>query len=121
MLASGWKLRYQEIDFDDQLEIYLPMTALVLMVQIILVALTFVDMDASHKWHDFAGVQGWCLFVLKTILFAYFAYCVYDSKSQSKKLDDKKYLDTLLKMGASYLLAIPITVLISFMYYEYER
>lgn len=32
MLASGWKLRFQEIDFDDQLEIYLPLGALVLMV-----------------------------------------------------------------------------------------
>lgn len=32
MLASGWKLRYQDIDFDDSLEIYLPMTVLVLMV-----------------------------------------------------------------------------------------
>lgn len=78
-LASGWKLRYQEIDFDDGLEVYLPMTALVLMVEIILVALTFVDVDASHKYHDFAGVQGWCLMGLKTILFAYFSYCIWDS------------------------------------------
>jgi len=31
-LASGWKLRYQEVDLDDGLEIYLPMTALVLMI-----------------------------------------------------------------------------------------
>lgn len=79
-LASGWKIRFEEIDFDDGLEIYLPMTALVLMVHIILVALTFVDIDASHKYHDFAGVQGWCLVGLKTILFAYFFYCIYDSK-----------------------------------------
>ena len=55
-LASGWKLRYEEIDFDDGLEIYLPMTCLVLMVQIILVSLTFVDVDASHKYHDFSGI-----------------------------------------------------------------
>ena len=55
-LASGWKLRYQDIDFDDGLEIYLPMTILVLMVHIILVALTFVDVDASHKYHDYAGI-----------------------------------------------------------------
>lgn len=78
MLASGWKLRFQEIDFDDGLEVYLPMTALVLMVHIILIALTFVDVDASHKYHDFAGMQGWCLLVLKTILFAYFSYCIWD-------------------------------------------
>ena len=92
-LASGWKTRYEEIDFDDGLEIYLPMTALVLMVHIILVALTFVDIDASHKYHDFAGVQGWCLVFLKTILFCYFLYCIYDSQEQSKKERAKlKYL-----------------------------
>jgi hypothetical protein len=32
LLASGWKLKYQEIDFDEQLEVYLPLGALVLMV-----------------------------------------------------------------------------------------
>jgi len=84
VLASGWKLRYEEIDFDDGLEIYLPMTALVLMVQLILTALTFVDIDASHKYHDFSGVQGWCLFVLKLVIFAYFSYCIWDSKNNSK-------------------------------------
>ena len=32
MLASGWKVRFEEIDFDDGLEVYLPMTALILMI-----------------------------------------------------------------------------------------
>lgn len=84
VLASGWKLHFEEIDFDDGLEIYLPMTALVLMVQLILTALTFVDIDASHKYHDFSGVQGWCLFVLKLVVFAYFSYCIWDAKNNSK-------------------------------------
>lgn len=55
------------------------MGALVLMVQIILCALTFVDMDASHKYHDFAGVQGYCLVFLKSVLYLYYGYCIYDS------------------------------------------
>ena len=80
MLASGWKLRYQELDFDEGLEVWVPMAILVLVVHIILIALLFVDVDASHKYHDFAGIQGWCLFVLKAILYAYFSYCIYDSK-----------------------------------------
>ena len=121
-LASGWKTRYEEIDFDDGLEIYLPMTALVLMVHIILVALTFVDLDASHKYHDFAGVQGWCLVFLKTILLFYFLYCIYDSETQSKKERAKlKYLSQLRLLGATYLLAVPVSVLMSFMFEPYER
>ena len=55
-LASGWKLRYDEIDIDDSLELYVPMTALVLLVHVILIALVFVDADASHKYHDFSGI-----------------------------------------------------------------
>ena len=56
LLGTGWTMTYQNLDFDDGLEIYLPMTALVVMVQVIVAALTFVDIDASHKYHDFAGL-----------------------------------------------------------------
>ena len=54
------------------------MTVLVLIIHIILIALLFIDADASHKYHDFAGIQGWCLIGLKLIIFAYFSYCVWD-------------------------------------------
>ena len=98
------------------------MTALVLMIHIILVALTFVDMDASHKYHDFAGVQGWCLVVLKALLYAYYLWCIYDSKEQSKKKKEHQaYISTLLTVGTVYLLAIPASVLISFIFEPYER
>ena len=77
-LASGWKLRYEDLDLDESVEVYIPATALVLLFHIILIALTFVDVDASHKYHDFAGVQGWCIFALKTILYLYFFWCMRD-------------------------------------------
>ena len=65
-------------DTDDNLELHLPMTCVVLLVHVVVVALTFIDIDASHKYHDFAGIQGWCLIVLKLIIFAYFSYCIWD-------------------------------------------
>ena len=64
------------------------MTCIVLLVHVIIVALTFVDIDASHKYHDFAGVQGWCLVAFKTLLFFYFLYCYCESKSAAKKRKD---------------------------------
>ena len=79
MLASGWKLHYQEIDSNDGLELYWPLAALICLIHVVLIALTFVDIDASHKYHDFAGIQGWCLFAIKSVLYAYFSYCIYDS------------------------------------------
>ena len=77
-LASGWKLTFEDIEFDENIEMYVPFSALTLMVQVILTALTVVDMDASHKYHDFAGILGWCLVILKTCLFAFFVYCIWD-------------------------------------------
>ena len=98
------------------------MTILVLMVHIILVALTFVDVDASHKYHDFAGIQGWCLVGLKSILFAYFSYCIWDQRSQSSKNQGQlKYLGALLRVGACHMLATPAAVLFSYLYEPYER
>ena len=79
LLASGWKLRYEDINFDNNEDFYIPFGAITFIVHIVLAALTFVDMDASHKYHDFAGVQGWCLLVLKSLLFGYFYWCIYDS------------------------------------------
>jgi glycerol uptake facilitator-like aquaporin len=56
ILATGWTLTYQELELDDGSELYLPVGALVIMVHVIMSALTFVDLDASHKYHDFAGI-----------------------------------------------------------------
>lgn len=55
-LASGWTVTYQEIDFDENMEIYVPIMALVVMVHVLVSALTFIDVDSQHKYHDFAGI-----------------------------------------------------------------
>jgi len=98
------------------------MAFIVLMVHVFIVALTFVDIDASHKYHDFSGGQGWCLFAVKTILFFYFYYCCSESKSASKKCKSQlAYLESLLLIGSAYLLAVPVTILTTFLFEPYER
>lgn len=88
LLASGWKLHFQDIDYDENLELHLPIITLVGMVHIIIAGLTFVDLDASHKYHDFSGLQGWCLVGLKTALFLYFLWCHSEARDNSKKRKD---------------------------------
>ena len=56
MMASGWTVTYQNIDLDDNLEIFIPTMALIVMVHVMVSALTFVDVDATHKYHDFSGI-----------------------------------------------------------------
>ena len=74
MLASGWTLTYQQIELEDDVEIYLPIGAIVTMVHVVMTALTFVDLDASHKYHDFAGIQGFILYGLKFLIWLGFMY-----------------------------------------------
>jgi len=57
LLASGWTVKYQSLDMDeDVMDIMLPSGALCLMIHVVMGCLTFVDLEASHKYHDFAGV-----------------------------------------------------------------
>lgn len=56
LLARGWKVRFHDIDADDGLDVYIPLTAMIVLIEIMVAALTFVDVDASHKYHDFGGM-----------------------------------------------------------------
>jgi len=64
---------------DNNLEIIIPTFAIVVMVHVLVSALTYVDIDATHKYHDFAGIQGWVLFFTKLSLWAFFCYLYKDS------------------------------------------
>jgi|LauGreDrversion4_2_1035121.scaffolds.fasta_scaffold521472_1 hypothetical protein len=74
-LISGWTVTYQDIELDDNMEIYVPIMLFIVMVEIIITALTFVDIESSsHRYHDFSGVQGGILLTLKLGIWAYFLY-----------------------------------------------
>ncbi len=57
------------------MEIYIPIMLFVVMVEVIITALTFIDVDSSsHRYHDFAGIQGSILLIMKLGIWAYFMY-----------------------------------------------
>lgn len=56
MLANGWSVLYTNFDIDDGAEFSLPIGMLATVAHILIAALTFADVDASHKYHDFAGI-----------------------------------------------------------------
>lgn len=74
-MATGWTLTYNDVDVEESIEIYIPAIILIAMVHIIIGVLTFVDIDASHKHHDFAGLQGYILVFLKILIYIYFLWC----------------------------------------------
>lgn len=56
MIAHGWTLTFQDIDWDNNIDVYLPIGATVLALHLVLAAMTYIDVDSSHKYHDYAGV-----------------------------------------------------------------
>jgi hypothetical protein len=64
------------------MEIYVPIMLFIVMVEVMITALTFVDVESSsHRYHDFAGIQGGILLVMKFSIWAYFAYKFYQTKA----------------------------------------
>lgn len=74
MLSYGWTLSFQDIDWDSNLEIFIPVGSLTVAVHLILAAMTYIDEDAYHKYHDFSGIQGIILMVLRVALFCFYIY-----------------------------------------------
>jgi hypothetical protein len=120
MLANGWTLTYQEVELDDTAELYLPIAAMVIMVHVIMSALTFVDLDASHKYHDFAGIQGFIMYALKMLIWLCFLWhWNYTNKTIERR--SLTYFKMFLFGASAYLLAVPISITASWFYEPYER
>lgn len=89
-------------------------------IHFVLAAMTYVDIDAYHKYHDFAGVQGWVLIILKLILFSYYLYSILAYKSSVPKRSQGFYRIFSL-LGAFYFMAVPGTILSSYFLQPYAR
>jgi len=85
MLANGWMTRFINYDFDNGMESYAPLVLLVIMVHILFGAISFVDRDAYHKFHDFQGFLGFGLIIVKFILVGFYFYFYSCCKSLVKK------------------------------------
>ena len=120
MIASGWTLSYKSIDWDNNLDIWIPVGAIVLAIHLILAAMTYVDIDAYHKYHDYAGVQGIVLVVLKLLMSFYFFYNVYYNKDTIPRKALGFYKQFLF-LATLYLLSVPMTISCLFLFAPYNR
>lgn len=91
-----------------------------IVVHLTLAAMTYIDYDAHHKYHDYSGVQGWVLILLKLGLFAYYMFCVLVSKDKIPKRSEKFYR-TFIILGSLYLLSVPFTIIASYLFKAYNR
>ena len=80
LFAYGWTMSFQDIDWDNNLEFYVPVGSMMIAVHLVLAAMTYIDFDAYHKYHDYSGIQGLFLLGLRIVMFAYYIYCYHTNK-----------------------------------------
>lgn len=83
-IAYGWTVTYKNMQESD---IYILSAIFVIMIHLLIAALTYIDDEEHHKYHDFGGVQGVILMVLRLIIFAAFVYGI---KETGKKANNKQ-------------------------------
>ena len=98
----------------------MPIGSIVVAIHLVLAALTYIDVDASHKYHDFAGIQGFVLILFKMCLFAYFFYC-YESNKQKIPKRAVEFNRILIVLGSAYFMTIPVTIFSSYFLMPYSR
>jgi hypothetical protein len=67
MIGYGWTIKFKTVDEKD---IYVIILLFVLMIHLMIVALVYVDNDEYHKYHNFSGIQGFIIVVLRLIMLA---------------------------------------------------
>ena len=120
LFAYGWTLTFQNIDWDNNLEVYLPVSSILIVIHLILAALTYIDVDAYHKYHDFSGVQGFVLLTLRLGLFGYYIYCFYVNKDKIPGRQLRIYRRFIL-LGFFQFMAVPSAVVMSYFFAPYNR
>lgn len=117
LVSSGWTLRYRE--FPDT-ETYIPVILLVVMLHVLIVGLGRITDDSYYKFSDYEGVPGGLLVVLRVGMWGWFIYCIKDMlKSVSgKQAAFTQYFGVVV---SAYFLALPVIVLISWLFVPYAR
>jgi hypothetical protein len=117
-IAWGWMFLFKQV---GDLDIYIPIFSLVLMAHILTGALTYINHDDYNKFHEYQGVQGMILVVIRIAL--YIAFIVGYRDTYNKIIQQKRKA-TFYKYGvysSAFILALPILVIVSGFFSNYHR
>lgn len=120
LIGYGWTISFADLDIDNNLDVYLPIGSLVIVIHLALAALTYIDVDASHKYHDYSGIQGWVLILFKVGLFCYYMYCIRANRSKVPKRSEQ-FFRVFSMLGSAYMLAVPVTIVACYGFQPYNR
>jgi hypothetical protein len=117
IIASGWTLKFKE--FPDA-DIYVPISLFVVVLNLMIVGLGRITEDTYYKNSDYESLPGYCLVVMRVILWAWFVYLVRDLQNGAS-LKLQNFLFRFNFMASAYFLALPGVVLFSWVFEPYVR
>lgn len=71
MIAFGWTITFKKM---DDMDLYVSLAVFIVILHMLIVALTFIDDDEHHKFHDFSGIQGIVLIIIRLIIYGVFLW-----------------------------------------------
>ena len=110
LMAFGWKINYYYLPEKDSI---LTFAILSFIMHALVAGLTALDKNQYHKYHDFSGVQGLILVIIRLILYGIFIFGINLSWKDIKR-SREKFLRLFTVAGSFYILGFPILYFISF-------
>jgi len=117
LLSWGWTITY--LEFGD-IEMFIPLVLMLLVVHLVLAGLTELTSDAYHKYHDFEGIQGILLVISRLGMFAYFLYGMRDTY-QKCRAKAKTFLKPFAYYSGAYLISFPVLLILCQVCAHYVR
>lgn len=114
-IAYGWSVTYRNMVETD---VYILSAIFIGMIHLLIAALTYVDDAEHHKFHDFGGLQGIVLIVIRLVIYGVFLYGIQDTKTTADR-KQKEFLNNLRLSASLYILSFPVLWIISFLVEPY--
>ena len=109
MIGYGWTISYEELEDKD---IYIILMCFVIMVNMMISGLTFIDHGDAYKYHDYGGPQGFVLMSLRVLIWAAFMYGALQTKKSCPK-KSQPFLKSFIVSSTLYFLGFPVLWLFS--------
>ena len=117
LLGCGWTITYVDVLERDN---YLIIGGIAFATNSSIAFLTFLDDGEGHKFHDFSGIPGFLLVLIRLSMWVFFVA----QTSKTEKMMPKKHHVFFVRMklaGTIYLLAFPFLYFLSSFVAAYMR
>ncbi|CAD7922450.1 unnamed protein product [Amoebophrya sp. A25] len=117
LISMGYTLLQSSL---GELDLIVPVTFIVIVINVLLVAFSKAKEDASYKFYENEGYTGWLMLLIRFALYAWFVYSIMATRRKAPaKIGN--FLDKFTWAGTLYFLSFPIVFLVASLFAAYLR